>query len=318
MIDLDTKNVEIRMKAVGVGGGGGSVLWRLAEDRVPNIELIAVDSAELNLAGLKKAGMQTIQIGERLTHGYGTGGKAEVGEKAAEAAEAEIRSALTGANLVFITSSFGGGVGTGATPVVARIAKKMGLLSVAVITTPFSFEGARKRKTAEAALEKMRGAVDALIVVCNDNLLRLSEKKLSMAEAFHLADDVLRQGIRLVSDVVFMTGEINVDFADLTMVLRESPSSDAVLGIGESDDGSAAEAVRRAVESPLLSRTLEGAGNAILNIIGDESLTMSAVEEAAEYVRQEAGKEIDIILGSVCNPEMAGRVRAMLVATNFT
>ena len=318
MIDLDTKNVEIRMKAVGVGGGGGSVLWRLAEDRVPNIELIAVDSAELNLAGLKKAGMQTIQIGERLTHGYGTGGKAEVGEKAAEAAEAEIRSALTGANLVFITSSFGGGVGTGATPVVARIAKKMGLLSVAVITTPFSFEGARKRKTAEAALEKMRGAVDALIVVRNDNLLRLSEKKLSMAEAFHLADDVLRQGIRLVSDVVFMTGEINVDFADLTMVLRESPSSDAVLGIGESEDGSAAEAVRRAVESPLLSRTLEGAGNAILNIVGDESLTMSAVEEAAEYVRQEAGKEIDIILGSVCNPEMAGRVRAMLVATNFT
>ncbi len=318
MIDLDTKNVEIRMKAVGVGGGGGSVLWRLAEDRVPNIELIAVDSAELNLAGLKKAGMQTIQIGERLTHGYGTGGKAEVGEKAAEAAEAEIRSALTGANLVFITSSFGGGAGTGATPVVARIAKKMGLLSVAVITTPFSFEGARKRKTAEAALEKMRGAVDALIVVRNDNLLRLSEKKLSMAEAFHLADDVLRQGIRLVSDVVFMTGEINVDFADLTMVLRESPSSDAVLGIGESEDGSAAEAVRRAVESPLLSRTLEGAGNAILNIVGDESLTMSAVEEAAEYVRQEAGKEIDIILGSVCNPEMAGRVRAMLVATNFT
>ena len=318
MIDLDTKNLEIRMKAVGVGGGGGSVLWRLAEDRVPNIELIAVDSAELNLAGLKKAGMQTIQIGERLTHGYGTGGKAEVGEKAAEAAEAEIRSALTGANLVFITSSFGGGAGTGATPVVARIAKKMGLLSVAVITTPFSFEGARKRKTAEAALEKMRGAVDALIVVRNDNLLRLSEKKLSMAEAFHLADDVLRQGIRLVSDVVFMTGEINVDFADLTMVLRESPSSDAVLGIGESEDGSAAEAVRRAVESPLLSRTLEGAGNAILNIVGDESLTMSAVEEAAEYVRQEAGKEIDIILGSVCNPEMAGRVRAMLVATNFT
>lgn len=318
MIDLDTKNVEIRMKAVGVGGGGGSVLWRLAEDRVPNIELIAVDSAELNLAGLKKTGMQTIQIGERLTHGYGTGGKAEVGEKAAEAAEAEIRSTLTGANLVFITSSFGGGAGTGATPVVARIAKKMGLLSVAVITTPFSFEGARKRKTAEAALEKMRGAVDALIVVRNDNLLRLSEKKLSMADAFHLADDVLRQGIRLVSDVVFMTGEINVDFADLTMVLRESPSSDAVLGIGESEDGSAAEAVRRAVESPLLSRTLEGAGNAILNIVGDESLTMSAVEEAAEYVRQEAGKEIDIILGSVCNPEMAGRVRAMLVATNFT
>ena len=121
-----------------------------------------------------------------------------------------------------------------------------------------------------------------------------------------------------MSDVVFMTGEINVDFADLTMVLRESPSSDAVLGIGESEDGSAAEAVRRAVESPLLSRTLEGAGNAILNIVGDESLTMSAVEEAAEYVRQEAGKEIDIILGSVCNPEMAGRVRAMLVATNFT
>ncbi|MBP5199587.1 MAG: cell division FtsZ family protein [Schwartzia sp.] len=237
--------------------------------------------------------------------------------KAAESAEDKIRASLAGANLVFITSSFGGGAGTGAAPVVARIVKKMGLLSVAVITTPFHFEGARKRKAAEIALKKMRGQVDALVVVRNDNLLRLSSKKLGMAEAFHLADDVLRQGIRLVTDMVFTTGEINLDFADLTMVLRESPSSDAVLGIGESGNGSAEEAVRRAVESPLLDRTLAGAKHAILNIVGDETLTMAAAEEAAEYVRQEAGGELNLIFGTVCDSSMTGRVKAMLVATGF-
>ncbi len=317
MIDFDIENPEIRMKVVGVGGGGGSVLWRLAEDHIPHVELIAVDTAERNLAELEKGGIQTVQIGERLTHGYGTGGKADVGEKAAEAAEEKIRSALDGANLVYIASSFGGGAGTGATPVVARIAKAMGLLSIAVVTTPFSFEGIRKRKMAETALEKLRGEVDALIAIRNDNLLRLSEKKLGMAEAFHLADDILRQGIRLVTDMIFTTGEINVDFADLTMVLRDNPSSDAVLGIGENDNGSAADAVRRAVESPLLSRTLKGARNAILNIVGDENLTMSAVNEAAEYVCQEADGEINLIFGSVCDPEMKGRVKAMLIATGF-
>lgn len=317
MIDMDAENLEVRMKVVGVGGGGGSVLLRLAEDHVPDIELIAVDTAEKNLSGLEKGGIQTIQIGERLTNGLGTGGKADVGEKAAEAAEDKIRSALAGANLVFITSGFGGGAGTGATPVVARIAKEMGLLSVAIVTKPFMFEGVRKRKAAEAALEKMRGYVDALVVVRNDNLLRLAEKKLSMAEAFHFADDVLRQGIRLVTDLTCMTGYINVDFADLSMVLRASSSSDAVLGIGESENGSAEEAVRRAVESPLLDRKLTGARHAILNIIGDEKLGMHAAEEAAEFVSQEAGGEIDIIFGTVCNPAMAGRVKAMLVVTGF-
>ncbi len=317
MIDFDIAHPEIRMKVVGVGGGGGSVLWRLAEDHIPHVDLIAVDTAERNLAELEKGGIQTVQIGERLTHGYGTGGKADVGEKAAEAAEEKIRSALDGANLVYIASSFGGGAGTGATPVVARIAKEMGLLSIAVVTTPFMFEGVRKRKAAETALEKMRGQVDALVVVRNDNLLRLAEKKLSMAEAFHLADDVLRQGIRLVTDMVFTTGEINLDFADLTMVLRESPSSDAVLGIGESETGSAEEAVRRAVESPLLDRTLAGAKHALLNIVGDERLPMTAAADAAEFVSQEAGNEINIIFGTVCDPAMAGRVKAMIVATGF-
>lgn len=317
MIDLDSGALDISMKVVGVGGGGGSVLWRLAEDRLQSIELIAVDTAEKNLEALGKGGIQTIQIGNRITNGRGTGGKAEIGEKAAEAAQDTIGPAFEGANIVFIASCFGGGAGTGATPVVARIAKSMGLLSVAVVTMPFRFEGTRKRKMAEIALDKMRGEVDALIVIHNDNLLRLSEKKLGMAEAFHLADDVLRQGIRLVTDMVFTTGEINLDFADLAMALRESPSSDAVLGIGESENGSAEEAVRRAVESPLLDRKLAGASHAILNIVGDEKLGMCAVEEAAEYVRQEAGDEINIIFGSVFNPAMAGRVQAMLVATGF-
>ncbi len=318
MADREIPNFDILIKVIGLGGGGSSVLCRIAEDSVSNVELIAVDTSEKSLKKVSKAGIRTIQIGEMMTGGLGTGGKAEIGEKAAEAAEEKIRASFDGAQLVFITAGLGGGAGTGAAPVAARLAKETGIPSIAIVTMPFQFEGERKRRTAEAALEKMRGKVDALIVVRNDNLLKLAKSNLKLFEAFQLADDVLRQAILLVSDLIFTTGDINVDFADFKMVLRESDDSDAVLGIGESSGGSAAEAVRRAVESPLLSRTLRGAKNVILNIFGDEQLPLQIVEEAAEYVKQEAGTDVNLILGTVFNPAMKGAVKAMLVATGFS
>ena len=316
--DLTVENLDVRMKVIGVGGGGGSVLCRLAEGRAPDIALIAIDTTAPRLMAEKEPpGIRNIQIGDSLTHGTGTGGKVEVGTRAAEAAESEIRQACQGAVLLFITSCFGGGAGTGAAPVIARLAKETGALVIGIVTMPFRFEGRRKAKTAEAALERMRAAVDALVVIRNDNLLRLGDKKLGLAEAFRLADEVLRQGIQLVSDLILLPGVVNVDFADLTTILRESERSDAVLGIGESDNGSAVDAVRRAVESPLLDRTLAGAHSAILNIVGDESLTLTAVEEAAEYVKQAAGTDLNLIFGSGCDPAMAGHIKAMLVVTGF-
>ncbi len=316
--DLTGESLDIPMKVIGVGGGGGSVLRRLAEERAAAIELIAIDTTSKKLmAEMEQDGVRALQIGESLTHGNGTGGKVEVGERAAEAAADEIREVCQNTELLFIAACLGGGAGTGAAPVVARLAKATGALTIAVVTMPFGFEGRRKTRTAEAALEKMRGEVDALVVIRNDNLLRLGDKKLSLAEAFRLADEVLRQGIRLISDLILMTGVVNVDFADLTTILRESERSDAVLGIGESDNGSAADAVRRAVESPLLDRTLAGAHSAILNIVGDESLTLTGVEEASEYVKQAAGTDLNLIFGSGCDPSMAGHVKAMLVVTGF-
>ena len=309
--DLTVENLDVRMKVIGVGGGGGSVLCRLAEGRAPDIALIAIDTTAPRLMAEKEPpGIRNIQIGDSLTHGTGTGGKVEVGTRAAEAAEAEIRQACQGAELLFITSCFGGGAGTGAAPVVARLAKATGALVIGIVTMPFRFEGRRKAKTAGAALERMRAAVDALMVIRNDNLLRLGDKKLGLAEAFRLADEVLRQGIQRVSDLILLPGVVNVDFADLTTILRESERS-------ESDNGSAVDAVRRAVESPLLDRTLAGAHSAILNIVGDESLTLTAVEEASEYVKQAAGTDLNLIFGSGCDPAMAGHIKAMLVVTGF-
>jgi cell division protein FtsZ len=242
----------------------------------------------------------------------------EIGEQAAEEAEAQIREAVKDANLVFLVSCLGGGTGTGAAPVIAGIAKELGVLSIGIVTTPFRFEGRRKLRLAEEAIEKMRGHVDALIVINNDNMMRISsDKKLSVNDAFRAADDVLRQGIRLITDLVLRSGVVNIDFADLATVLRSNEKSDAIIGIGESKT-SATDAVREALASPLLDRTIEGAHDIILNVVGDESLALSAVQEASEFLRKEAGTDVDMIFGSACDPEMAGTIRAMVVAANFT
>ena len=322
MIDLITEdsmgiNQEIRIKVMGVGGGGCHVLHRLTQDHVQDVGLVAVNTDEDVVNMMAQFGAIGIQIGEKLTHGNGAGGKVEIGEQAAEEAAGQIEDALKEANLVFLVSCLGGGTGTGAAPVVARIAKELGVLSIGIVTTPFRFEGRRKLRLAEGAIGKMRGQLDALIVINNDNMLKLSkDKSLSVHDAFRAADDVLRQGIRLITDLILRSGVVNIDFADLATVLRSSEKSEAIIGIGESRT-SATDAVRNALASPLLDRTIEGAHDIILNVVGDESLTLSSVEEASEYLRTEARTDVDMIFGSACDPEMAGRIQAMVVAANF-
>ena len=308
----------IRIKVVGVGGGGNSVLLRLAEDRIPGIELLGVNTEAKQLSLLKDAGIEVLQIGERLTKGRGTGGVAEIGEKAAENDIARLEQVLKDVDLVFITAGMGGGVGTGAAPVIARLVKKLGMLSIGVVTVPFSFEGRRKLRVAEQGVEAMREQMDALLVVHNDNLMNLpGNKRMTLMQSFKEADSILRQAILCISEVILVTGVVNVDFADVVSIFRQSGSSDALLGIGESRNGSVIEAVQHAIESPLVERALDGARGLILNISGDETLPLFEVNEAMEYVTAHTHPDLNVVFGTIVEPTLSGTVRATLVATDF-
>ena len=308
----------IRIKVVGVGGGGNSVLLRLAEDRIPGIELLGVNTEAKQLSLLKDAGIEVLQIGERLTKGRGTGGVAEIGEKAAENDIARLEQVLKDVDLVFITAGMGGGVGTGAAPVIARLVKKLGMLSIGVVTVPFSFEGKRKLRVAEQGVEAMREQMDALLVVHNDNLMNLpGNKRMTLMQSFKEADGILRQAILCISEVILVTGVVNVDFADVVSIFRQSGSSDALLGIGESRNGSVIEAVQHAIESPLVERALDGARGLILNISGDETLPLFEVNEAMEYVTAHTHPDLNVVFGTIVEPTLSGTVRATLVATDF-
>ena len=308
----------IRIKVVGVGGGGNSVLLRLAEDRIPGIELLGVNTEAKQLSLLKDAGIEVLQIGERLTKGRGTGGVAEIGEKAAENDIARLEQVLKDVDLVFITAGMGGGVGTGAAPVIARLVKKLGMLSIGVVTVPFSFEGKRKLRVAEQGVEAMREQMDALLVVHNDNLMNLpGNKRMTLMQSFKEADSILRQAILCISEVILVTGVVNVDFADVVSIFRQSGSSDALLGIGESRNGSVIEAVQHAIESPLVERALDGARGLILNISGDETLPLFEVNETMEYVTAHTHPDLNVVFGTIVEPTLSGTVRATLVATDF-
>ncbi len=316
--DTDIINAIIRIKVLGIGGGGNSVLLRLAQDHMPGVELIAVNTDAKQLSILQTAGVKTIQIGKDLTKGRGTGGAAELGEQAAEADERVLTAAVRDADLVFVTCGMGGGVGTGAAPVIARIIQSLGILTVGVVTAPFSFEGKRKMVTANEGIARLQSSLDALIVIHNDNLMKiLKNRHMPLVEAFQEADGVLRQAIRCISEVILMSGVINVDFADVTTILRQSTSSDAILGIGVSETGRAVEAVKNAIESPLIERSLEGCRGIILNISGDEKLSLYEVNDASHYIYEHTHPDVNIILGTVIEKGLGDCVRATLVATDF-
>ena len=315
--DAKIKRAVVTIKIIGVGGGGNSVIERIAEGNELDVELIAINTDAKHLAYMEEAGVKALAIGRELTKGLGTGGVADLGEAAAKGDEAKIKEALKGADLVFVTASMGGGAGTGAAPVVAKLAKDMGILTVGVVTVPFSFEGARKKRIANEGIAKMQGNLDALIVIHNDNLMKLPENKhMSLVNAFKAADDVLRQAINCIAELILTTGEINVDFADLTSTFRQSQSGDALLGIGESQR-SAIEAVQRAVESPLVEKSLTGARGLILNLSGSERMTLDDVSEATNYIRENTHPDVNIILGTVIDSSMGQTIRATIIATDF-
>ena len=308
---------KVKIKVFGVGGGGNSVLMRMGQHNELEIELIAINTDAKQLQLVEQSGVRCIQIGESLTRGRGTGGNIAVAEQAAKAEENKIKDALNGADLIFITAGMGGGTGTGAAPVVARLAKELGILSVGVVTVPFSFEGSRKKRTAMEGIVKMQSQMDALIAVENDNLMKLPEnRRMTIVTAFEYADEVLKQAINCVAELILTTGVINVDFADVTTIFRQSDSSDALLGIGSSKR-SAVDAVKAAAESPLIDKGLKGARGVILNLTGDHTLSLYDVDEATRYIVEHADPEVNIILGTVVDDSMNGNVQATIIATDF-
>jgi len=311
------KRAVVKIKVFGIGGGGNSVLKRLAETKFAETDLVAVNTDSHALSLLNMNSIRTIQIGDALTKGHGTGGNVSLGEQAAKADAERIKNMMLGADMVFITAGMGGGTGTGAAPVVAKIAKELGMLTVGVVTVPFKFEGLRKQRIANEGIVKMQSYMDALIAVKNDNLMKLPENKsLSIVDAFHAADSVLKQAIRCVAELILTIGFVNVDFADVTTIFQQSESSDALLGIGRSNI-SAVKAVQQAIESPLIDKSLKGARGIILNITGDENLSLYEVNEAASYIFGQTEDDVNIILGAVIDKTMNGTVQATIIATDF-
>ena len=307
---------KITIKVVGVGGGGNNIVRCVREKYDLDITLIGLNSDLRQLNTLHKQGITVLPVGEKLTNGRGTGGRVELGEQAARGSEKQIRALLEGTDLVVIVATMGGGFGTGAAPVVAEIAQEMGILSIGVVTTPFHFEMARKMQTAQAGIARMQGYTDAFITVRNDNLLKIApDRNMSFVDAFSLADEVLRQTVGCVAELILTTGVINVDFADVTTIFRQGGSSDALLAIGT--DESPQKAVRKAIESPLIDRGIEGARGIVLNITGSPAMSLRDVDEAVHYIHRNAHPEVNVIVGLVVQPEMAGRVQATLIATDF-
>lgn len=314
--NIDLQSDIANIKVFGVGGGGTNVLIRMAEKEIGNIELVAINTDEVHLARTKNTQITPLLIGRSLTNGRGTGGNVEIGESAATIAEDDIKPLLKGANLIFITAALGGGVGTGATPVIAKMAKEMGILTIGVVTLPFTFEGSKRRKTALAGIEKMQTDMDALLVIHNDNLMKIIDNKISVVNAFSYADDVLFQAIRCIAELILTTGFVNVDFADVRTIFTQSERSEALLGIGNSQK-SALDAVKNAVTSPLLDKTLVGARGIILNITASKHLTLFDVSEATRFIEENADREVNIIFGVVNNEDMKDTIQATIIATDF-
>lgn len=303
------------IKVVGVGGGGNNAVNSMIEDNLGLIQFIAVNTDNDTLK-LSKADVK-LQIGEKLTKGLGAGGNPEVGEKAAEENKEEIAQALKGADMVFVAAGMGGGTGTGAAPVVASVAKELGILTVGVVTRPFNFEGKRRANAAAMGIEKLKEQVDALIVIPNDKLLGLVEKNTTMLEAFKIADDVLRQGVSGISDVIVVPGLINCDFNDVKAIMENTGY--AHMGSGKaSGDNRAEEAAKLAISSPLLETTIDGAKGILLNITGGKSLTLLEANQAAVIVQDHVDPDVNFIFGVVIDESLDDEVYVTIVATDFS
>ena len=303
-----------RIIVIGAGGGGSNAVDRMIKAQVAGVEFIAVntDAQALNqsLAPVR------IRIGEQATRGLGSGGNPLTGQKAAEESLDELAVALQGADMVFITAGMGGGTGTGAAPVLAGVSQDSGALTVGVVTRPFSFEGSRRGKVAEQGIEQLKPAVDTLIVIPNDRLMQVSTRSTSMMEAFTLADEVLRQGIQGIAELITVRGLINLDFADVRAIMAQSGSALMALGRGAGRNRMV-DAVTMAISSPLLEQSIEGAKGVIFNVTGGDDLGMQEIHEAADLITQAADPEANIIFGAAIDPAMRDEVRITLIATGF-
>ena len=303
-----------KIKVIGLGGGGGNAINRMVESGVKGVEFIAANT-DLQVLNSSKADVK-IQIGSTLTDGLGAGGKPEIGKESALESKKEIEDALSGADMVFITAGMGGGTGTGAAAVVAEIAQGLGALTVAIVTKPFSFEGKRRMENALAGIEELKKHVDTLIVIPNDRLREIIDKSTPMLEAFKEVDNVLRRGVQSISDLIAVVGLVNLDFADVRTVMKDSGRAIIGIGIGMGEDR-ALEAAKQAVSSPLLEQSIEGATDAIINITGGVNLTLFEAEQAAEVVRSASNTDINTIFGSVINENLSDEVIVTVIATGF-
>jgi cell division protein FtsZ len=302
------------IKVVGVGGGGTNAVNRMVDAGLRGVEFIAVNTDAQALA-MCDADVK-IHIGSKITRGLGAGANPDIGYQAAIESKDELRDAIKGADMVFVTAGKGGGTGTGASPVIAELAKELGALTVGVVTRPFMFEGKRRARQAEDGIRELREKVDTLIIIPNDRLLQVVERRTSIIDAFKVADDVLRQGVQGITDLITVPGLINLDFADVRTVMREAGS--ALMGIGVAGgENRAVEAAKAAISSPLLEASVEGAMGILLNITGGADLGLFEVNEAAEIISSAADADCNIIFGAVVDPALGDEVRVTVIATGF-
>ena len=302
------------IKVIGVGGAGNNAVNRMIEANVQGVDFLAANT-EVQILDTSKA-EKKLQLGEKLTTGLGAGAKPEIGEAAAEESKEEIMKALQGADMVFVTAGMGGGTGTGGAPIVAECAKEMGALTVAVVTKPFMFEGTVRMRNANSGIEYLKEKVDTIIIVPNERLLQAVDKKVSIQDAFRMADDVLRQGVQGISDLITVPGVINLDFADVKTIMTDQ--GEALMGIGTaSGENRAVDAAKAAISSPLLERTIDGAKGIIISVTGSDDLGLLEINEAAQIISDAADPDANIIWGTSINPEMGDEVRITVIATGF-
>ena len=302
------------IKVIGVGGAGNNAVNRMLDLGIKSVEFIAVNTDRQALA--KSKASTKIQIGEKITRGLGAGANPDIGAQSAEESKTELSEVLRGADMVFVTCGMGGGTGTGAAPIVAGLAKEMGILTIGVVTKPFTFEGKKRLAQAERGIEALKSKVDTLIVIPNDKLLQIIDRKTSMAEAFLMADDVLRQGVQGISDLITVTGTVNLDFADVKTIMLNTGM--AHMGTGHaSGENKAEDAAKEAIQSPLLETSIEGARGVIINITGGEDLGLQEVNTAAELIQRSVDPEANIIFGTVIDPNMSDEIKITVIATGF-
>jgi cell division protein FtsZ len=312
--DFDNNQSGAKIKVFGTGGAGCNAINGMIRSGLNSVEFWVANTDTQALKNSQTANQ--IQLGSKLTRGLGAGGNPETGRGAAEESKEEIKNALADADMIFITAGMGGGTGTGSSCVIADVAKEMGILTVGVVTKPFSFEGRKRIRLAQEGITELKGKVDALIVIPNDKLLDITERQTSMSAAFSLADNVLLQGVQGISDIITVPGLINVDFADVRSVMLAA--GNAIMGMGKSSgEGRAIQAARQAINSPLLENTIKGATGIIFNVTGGADLTLHEVNEAAESIYDEVSEDANIIIGAVIDERMQGEIQITVIATGF-